>query len=232
MVLVKSCIFCKKEFKVYPSRTIAKYCSLNCSGKFRRGKPHSQEHIEKIRNALKGKHLSLERKLKIGLANKGKIRTLATRKKMSYSHKKNPTRYWLGKTPSQATREKIAKANTGKKPTDKIRKLLSEQKRKENNPNWKGGITPVDELERVRFRQTMQKLIFERDNYQCQMCESSKDLQVDHIASWAEFKELRFDPENCRTLCAKCHYKLTYGREMPENVKTWGHNFKYLISKI
>lgn len=93
-----------------------------------------------------------------------------------------------------------------------------------NNPNWKGGITPMDKLERVRFRQTMQKLIFERDNYKCQICESTGDLQVDHIASWTEFKELRFDPENCRTLCAKCHYKLTFGREMPENVKAWGHN--------
>lgn len=26
------------------------------------------------------------------------------------------------------------------------------------------------------------------------------------------------------TLCAKCHYKITFGREMPKTVKGWGHN--------
>ena len=73
--------------------------------------------------------------------------------------------------------------------------------------------------------------IYIRDNYQCQICDSNKDLQVDHIQSWAEFKELRFDPDNCRTLCAKCHYKLTFKREMPKSVKGWGHNLKYYIER-
>ena len=77
----------------------------------------------------------------------------------------------------------------------------------------------------------MQKLIFERDGYKCQMCDSGGDLQVDHIASWAEFKELRFDPDNCRTLCAKCHYEITFKKPMPENIKTWGHNLERRISK-
>lgn len=93
----------------------------------------------------------------------------------------------------------------------------------ENHPNWKGNSTE-DYRERRRFREIMQKLIFNRDNYQCQICESKQDLQVDHIQSWAEFKELRFEPENCRTLCAKCHYKITFKREMPETTKAWGHN--------
>ena len=89
---------------------------------------------------------------------------------------------------------------------------------------WKGGVTADNRNQRVTFRMTMQKLIFERDNYQCQLCDSKTDLQIDHIASWAEFKELRFDTNNCRTLCAKCHYKITFGREMPKTTKAWGHN--------
>lgn len=97
--------------------------------------------------------------------------------------------------------------------------------------NYKGGITPQGQLQRVVFRKKMQKLIFERDGYKCQICSSNKDLQVDHIMSWSEFKELRFDPENCRTLCAKCHYKITYSRDMPDSVKSWGHNLKNLKSR-
>lgn len=97
---------------------------------------------------------------------------------------------------------------------------------RENNPNWKGGITMVDKLERNKFRDTMQKLIFERDNYTCQMCgQNGGSLQVDHVQSWSEFVELRFSMDNCRTLCMDCHYLITYGRVKPENV-IWGHNLK------
>ena len=101
----------------------------------------------------------------------------------------------------------------------------------ERSNNWKGGITSESRLERVKFRRTMQKLIFERDGYKCQLCDATGNLQVDHIVSWSEFKELRFDPDNCRTLCAKCHYEITFKKPMPENIKTWGHNLERRISK-
>lgn len=97
--------------------------------------------------------------------------------------------------------------------------------RGENSPSWKGGISSLNRLQRVKFRRQMQKQIFERDNYTCQMCDSSGvDLQVDHIQPWAEYVELRFNMDNCRTLCSKCHYEITFGRPMPENIKGWGHN--------
>lgn len=94
-----------------------------------------------------------------------------------------------------------------------------------NNAKWNGGITAQNRIERTKFRQTIQKQVFERDNYTCQMCGNKKDLQVDHIQSWKDYVELRFSMDNCRTLCMKCHYKITYGREMTKNVKTWGNNF-------
>lgn len=87
------------------------------------------------------------------------------------------------------------------------------------------GITPFNKLERKRFRDQMQKDVFERDNYTCQLCgDRGKDLQVDHIQSWAEYVELRFNINNCRTLCAKCHYQITFGKPMPEGVQGWGHH--------
>lgn len=94
----------------------------------------------------------------------------------------------------------------------------------EKHWNWKGGITSKERLERVRFQHTMQKDVFERDNYACQICEAKGDLQVDHIQKWSEYVKGRFDMNNCRTLCAKCHYQITFGKPMPESVQGWGHN--------
>lgn len=89
----------------------------------------------------------------------------------------------------------------------------------------KGGITSLNNLERLKFKREVQKLVLERDDYTCQLCdERGGKLQVDHIQPWAEYVELRFDIQNCRTLCMACHYKITFGRELPEGVTTWGHN--------
>jgi hypothetical protein len=103
--------------------------------------------------------------------------------------------------------------------------------RGKNSYLWKGGITSINKLERVRFRLLIQKQVFERDNYTCQICgERGRKLQVDHIQSWKDYVELRFNIGNCRTLCMACHYKITFGKPMPPTIKSWGHNLKYAIS--
>lgn len=94
--------------------------------------------------------------------------------------------------------------------------------------NWKGGITNADRLQRIKFRQTMQKQIFERDSYTCTICTTQGNVQVDHIKRWSEYPELRFEPTNCRTLCMACHYEITFGRKLPKG-QVWGHNLKHLI---
>ena len=98
--------------------------------------------------------------------------------------------------------------------------------------NWKGGITPIIKQQRALFRQTIKNMVFERDKYTCQLCGArngnGKDvyLQVDHIQSWSEYVELRFSMDNCRTLCMPCHYKVTFGKPMPDNIITFGYNKK------
>jgi len=90
---------------------------------------------------------------------------------------------------------------------------------------WRGGITKENKLERGRFRREIQPIIFKRDNYTCQICgDKNKDMQVDHIKSWKDYPKLRFILDNCRTLCSKCHYKITFNKEMPTEIKKWGHN--------
>lgn len=120
-------------------------------------------------------------------------------------------------------KEKLRKASTGRKHTSETIAKISGN----NSPHWKGGITKASKLERHKFRNYIQKKVFERDDYTCQMCETKGvPLQVDHIQPWAEYLELRFKIENCRTLCMRCHYMVTYGKPMPPSVRAWGHNFK------
>lgn len=151
--------------------------------------------------------------------------------------------------------QKARQANTGKvghrlgaKLTDEQKARLSEAKKGqvawnkgitaqddsrilsgEANPAWKGGVTPKNRLERVRFQQTTQPLIFKRDNYTCQVCDQTGGyLQVDHIKGWSEYPELRFELDNCRTLCMACHYYVTFKRKIPKGI-IWGHNLSRRI---
>jgi hypothetical protein len=54
--------------------------------------------------------------------------------------------------------------------------------------------------------------VFERDNYKCQGCGTSKDLQAHHIEHWKDCVDKRFDVDNGITLCKKCHLKAHGGK--------------------
>ena len=90
-----------------------------------------------------------------------------------------------------------------------------------NNINWKGGITPKNQL--IRHSKEYfdwRKSIFERDNYTCQNCgQYGGRLEADHIKPFSKIikenniktiedalncKDL-WDINNGRTLCKKCH---------------------------
>lgn len=108
--------------------------------------------------------------------------------------------------------------------------MTASRKRGPEHHMWKGGITTQDKMQRVEFRKKMQRKVFERDDFTCQICmKKGTDLQVDHIKKWSDFPELRFEMSNCRTLCMDCHYFITYGRKKPEGV-TWGHNLSRRIA--
>lgn len=189
----------------------------------------TEEHRKRMSLARMGKSPS-NKGVPCSAETKAKLSTALKGRKVWNRGLKGYQKAWnkgLTKETSQVVRN-IAEAKLGQtRPA-----LIGNKFRLGKRPgNYKGGITPQNQLQRIIFRRKMQKLIFERDNYQCQLCNSNKDLQVDHIQSWAEFKELRFDPENCRTLCSKCHYKITYSRDMPDSVKSWGHNLKNLKSR-
>lgn len=137
---------------------------------------------------------------------------------------------------SSEAKEKLSKTNKGKKHNDALKDyqerfgswnkgLLGK-----NATNWKGGITPLNIIERKKFAYTVRKLVLERDGKKCTICGSDKKLQVDHIQPWSEYVEGRFDINNCRTLCMGCHYQITFGRKMPDNL-VWGHKKTFITRR-
>jgi len=53
------------------------------------------------------------------------------------------------------------------------------------------------------------RIVIERDGHKCVLCGEDKNLQIDHIKSFALFPELRTNPSNGRTLCLRCHKRET-----------------------
>lgn len=89
------------------------------------------------------------------------------------------------------------------------------------NPNWKGGITDESHKLRRKFQYSLRKEVLARDNNTCVICDTqSENLHVDHIKSWTDFPELRFEITNCRTLCVPCHYYVTFRRRLAIG-KSW-----------
>jgi 5-methylcytosine-specific restriction endonuclease McrA len=144
--------------------------------------------------------------------NKGLHLTEEHKQKLRESKLNKPTRYWLGKKRSDEVKAKISENRKGKMTGS-------------NHFAWTGdGKYSESYRERRRFRNTMQKKVFERDNYTCQKCgQHSGNLQVEHIKEWAKYPELRFDIDNCTTLCMDCHYTRHFNRKKPDGL-VWGHN--------
>ena len=87
---------------------------------------------------------------------------------------------------------------------------ISKAKSNERNPNWRGGISSMNNRirRRTEFR-LWREAVFARDNWTCQECgQRGGVLHPHHIKSFKQYPELRFAIDNGKTLCIKCH-KLT-----------------------
>jgi len=81
---------------------------------------------------------------------------------------------------------------------------------KQENPNWRGGVTSDRKAAMETFEyKNWRMLVFSRDDYTCQMCSKrGGNLEADHIKPWAYFPKLRYNVDNGRTLCRLCHHSI------------------------
>jgi hypothetical protein len=150
-------------------------------------------------NPFFGKKHTEESKLKMRLSHLGKGHSIdeETRKKISIANK--------GKTKKDYPKLSNSGVKKGYIPWNKGKK--QPQTSGKNNYNWKGGISRKYKegywsTEYLLWR----KLVFERDNYTCQVCKKvGIYLTAHHIKSWAHYPELRYEINNGITLCEVCH---------------------------
>lgn len=115
-----------------------------------------------------------------------------------------------GKTHTVEAKEKNRLAHIGR-PSLSPTKFVKNDIRitGENNPNWKGGISPIKKKirESVEYKNWRNAVLL-RDNWTCQLCSKrGGELHADHIKAFAFHPELRHEISNGRTLCFDCHKK-------------------------
>lgn len=184
----------------------------NKKGQFVKGYTYkmSEEHKKKLNESWTKERREKRRirQKKKGAFFKGRCHTEEAKKKISLAMK--------GKKYSEETKRKISKSKIGKKRnlSDEWRKKCSRPK--EQNGNWRGGISSENSLLRtsVQFK-LWRKKCMERDNFTCQNCgQYGGELNIHHIYNFADYPELRFAIDNGIALCKKCHMKFhkEYGK--------------------
>ncbi len=116
---------------------------------------------------------------------------------------------------SEETKRKKSEASAKREHTIETKMKLSEMRKGAKNPAWKDGISPINKRVRrsIEYRE-WRKMIFERDNYICQICGiRGNKLNVNHIKKFSDYLELRFDINNGITLCKNCHFSLVNKHE-------------------
>ena len=179
----QNCEYCKTGFYVSGWRQgVARYCSRKCQYATKeRGKRISKSKSKKIEVTC----IACEKKFLVS----------PSRKRVSCSRAcLYASSYW---------KDKFSKIHKGKKAPYAKPPVM----RGADNPNWKGGITPINTaIRNSKEYADWRKAVFERDDYTCQMCgDRGGEIHADHIKPFAYYPELRLDLSNGRTLCVPCH---------------------------
>jgi len=172
----------------------------------RQSRIHTSEERRKRSESLKKYYSSPESRTKQGLKNKGRKRSVETRKKISESkqrHDADPNR-----TPNPAL-FKEGHPCLLEHHSQKTKDRLSEIHMGELNPCWNGGSSFLPYP--VTFNEELKRRIKERDGYICQLCECSNPIRL-HIHHIDYIKE-NCCPENLITLCNSCNSKVNKNRQ-------------------
>ena len=200
-----------------------------------KGVKHSEETKQKNREWHLGKKNSglsrwmkennpmklLEVAEKSGKSRRGKKNHALTERNKTSPPAKGKTRSWLGEmnrkrageihsSHRSEVREKIRESMKGNHNSSRTEFKKGEHY-KENNPNWKGGISK--EPYGFDFDKNLKEQIRKRDNYQCQECgkfqkDLGRKLDVHHI----DYNKKHNDLSNLISLCVGCNSKANFDR--------------------
>lgn len=188
----------------------------------KKGKAISSEHRAKMIEGLKKSYEnrkgwnfglkcphSEETKIKIGLGNKGKIRSEETKRKISEIVTANPNMYWKGKK-----RPEVSKWLH----TEEVAKKISEAQKGKPKPylqgdkNWKwikdrSLVKTGDRFLNDPLQKQWRRAVKDRDRWKCRIADEncSGRLEAHHILPWSKFSELRYKTNNGITLCHAHH---------------------------
>jgi hypothetical protein len=209
---IKYCPDCK--IQISDRKLHKKICLFKKPRK--RRPPHSEETKKRIGLSNKGKHwkLSKETKIKMSLAKRGRKVSDETKKRLSQSTK--------GRKLSNEWKRKIGLSSKGRGLGKKRPPFSKEWKKNmsismtgihkpsiggKNSRFWKGGVSTTNHLIRNSLETRFwRKTCMVRDNFTDQKTgEHGGYLVVHHINNFADFPELRFDPNNGITFRKKTH---------------------------
>lgn len=169
-------------------------------------------------------------------AGKGRVFSEEHRSKISKSNSKPHT---------EERKKKISKSHLGKKigneHKEKIRNKFIGLRIGNKHPMWRGGLSTM----RNRLRQSCEyrnwrKIVYERDNYICQLCNSErKYLNCHHIETFSSIVEkyslksyddylnceILWSIDNGITLCKDCHDSIK-GKEKENEEKFKNINYE------
>lgn len=157
----------------------------------------------------------------MGKLNGGKKRSEKTRKKMSEARKRLYREHPEILRKMSNTRKKLYKEG-------KIRLSSSCFQKGETHPSWQGGKS--FEPYTLDFNKKFKQAIKERDYFCCQLCnlwegdlnQLKRYLTIHHI----DYIKINSFPQNCITLCNKCHSLTTKNREH------WKKFFQSLLNEL
>jgi hypothetical protein len=113
---------------------------------------------------------------------------------------------WWKNNDTKKARKKMSDAKKGKKLTEDHKKKLG--LKREKNPNWKGGITPINQKIRGSLEYKLwQDSVKNKDGNFCQKCGENRvsKIMAHHILNFSKYIELRFAIDNGITFCRNCH---------------------------
>ena len=161
----------------------------------RKGVPKSKQHRENITNALRGRKISMETRIKHSKTLTG----------VSYEEK-----FGVAKANDIKRKQSLVKKGISTI-TEEGRKKLSENKKGVKNPMWKNGSSFGDYG--LNFNLKFKEIIRDRDNHICMMCGlpelNDEKLSIHHI----DYIKKNTCKENCISLHRICHAKTNQNKE-------------------